>query len=96
MCSERWTRFYDRDNPSGKGDYKTLPYLRNENQGQICHNPTALDAKLVGTHIGYTQTGKNLKVDSRRGFWCSNTQNETKAIWIAKFGFAVPTSITRL
>ena len=74
VCNGRWTMFYDRDNPGGTGDFETLRELRNQNPGQICNNPIALDARLVGINTDYTRTEQTLNVNLMIGFWCVNAQ----------------------
>lgn len=56
MC---WTNWYDRDNPSGTGDWELLSNLRNENPGQICANPIAIEARTVDTNTPATMTGQD-------------------------------------
>ncbi|XP_023816898.1 cartilage intermediate layer protein 2-like [Oryzias latipes] len=34
-----WTEWFDRDNPSGSGDWELLSDLRKENPGKICETP---------------------------------------------------------
>ena len=46
-CDPTWTKFYNRDRPSGTGDWETLTSLRAENPGQICANPIAVEARLA-------------------------------------------------
>ena len=62
------TYFYD----DGDGEYETLLMLRHENPGEICVNPTAVDARVVGDQTHYSQTGQILTVDSKTGLECVN------------------------
>ncbi|XP_037541095.1 cartilage intermediate layer protein 1-like [Nematolebias whitei] len=39
-----WTRWFNRDFPSGQGDWETLEKLRKEYPGQICLKPLDIQA----------------------------------------------------
>ena len=54
-----WTKWYDRDNPSGTGDWEPLSDLRNENPGEICANPIAIESKTVDTGTPAATTGQD-------------------------------------
>ena len=58
----------------GDGEYETLLMLRHENPVEICVNPTAVDARVVGDQTHYSQTGQILTVDSKTGLECVNDQ----------------------
>ena len=73
-CPGNWTDYYNRDLPSGMGDFETLASLRRENPGEICKYPIAVDARLVDDHTHYTLTGQNLNVDLELGFYCVNEE----------------------
>lgn len=45
--SECWTEWFDRDNPSGTGDWEHLSALRTENPGKICPNPVDIEAQTL-------------------------------------------------
>ncbi|XP_060115263.1 uncharacterized protein LOC132587077 [Heteronotia binoei] len=70
------TRWFDRDNPSGKGDYETLHNLRNEYPDEICPNPLSIEAEtLEGTPA--THTGQIFKpFNPTEGFACVNQDQE--------------------
>nr|XP_061797061.1 mucin-5AC-like [Nerophis lumbriciformis] len=67
-----WTSWFDRDNPSGTGDYETLSRLRKENPSKICDHPVKIEAKTTsGASIG--STGNVIRVsDTIKGFICQN------------------------
>ncbi|CAK8673065.1 unnamed protein product [Clavelina lepadiformis] len=71
-CQGRWTRWYDRDNPSGTCDCETLSDLRRENPHQICSSPSALDARLKGTEDRFDPYQPNISADTNDGFRCKN------------------------
>lgn len=43
-CKTPW---FDRDDPSGKGDYENLQSLQKENPNKICSNPTACEVQTT-------------------------------------------------
>ena len=58
----------------GGGDYENLVWLRIENSHEICVNPTAVDARVVGNHTHYSQTGQTLTINPQIGLKCENDQ----------------------
>ncbi|XP_068199058.1 uncharacterized protein [Antennarius striatus] len=67
-----WTDWYDRDNPSGTGDWETLSNLRAENPGKICPKPVEIEARsLLGVPAGATGDVIH-KNDVLYGFVCRN------------------------
>ncbi|XP_035668107.1 retinoschisin-like [Branchiostoma floridae] len=69
-----WTRWFDRDDTSGTGDAELLSYLRQENPGQICSGPSAIQARVRGTHVQASQTGEQFdSYDKEVGFYCINS-----------------------
>lgn len=42
-----WTDWFDRDDPSGTGDWETLSSLRTKYPGKICPKPIDIEAKTV-------------------------------------------------
>ncbi|XP_070578630.1 mucin-5AC-like [Ptychodera flava] len=72
-CSGTWTSFYDRDDPSGTGDWEDLANLRRENAGAICRDPLAVYAETVDG-VSASETGENFEsYDTEDGFICRNT-----------------------
>ncbi|XP_036941600.1 cartilage intermediate layer protein 2-like isoform X2 [Acanthopagrus latus] len=69
-----WTRWYDRDDPSGTGDWEPLSNLRSENPGQICDNPLYIEAVTTGNNpVLATSTGQTFHVfNPTVGFVCRN------------------------
>lgn len=56
-----WTRWLNRDNPGGTGDFETLRDHRRENPDIVCANPTAVECRVI-------KTGQPVKtVQTRRG-----------------------------
>lgn len=46
-AAECWTDWFDRDDPSGSGDWETLYNLRKENPGKICPTPQGIEATTL-------------------------------------------------
>merc|ERR1712002_24673 len=72
-CNVYWTKFYDRDNPSGKGDWETINDLRNQYPGQTCDNPIAVEGRLTnGSPISVS--GNYVELSTTAGLICRNNQ----------------------
>ncbi|XP_075940155.1 uncharacterized protein LOC142941915 [Anarhichas minor] len=68
-----WTNWYDRDNPSGTGDWELLYYLRRQYPGQICNNPLHIQAVTTYGNIPATLTGDVIYISNpTQGFACRN------------------------
>ncbi|XP_078603178.1 uncharacterized protein LOC144877147 [Branchiostoma floridae x Branchiostoma japonicum] len=69
-----WTRWFDRDDPSGTADSELLSDLRQENPGEICSGPAAVQARVRATHVAANQTGQQFESYGKAvGFLCRNT-----------------------
>ncbi|KAI3364244.1 hypothetical protein L3Q82_011047, partial [Scortum barcoo] len=53
-----WSKWYDRDNPSGTGDWEHLSSLRAENPGEICDYPLYIKAVTTDTMTPAINTGE--------------------------------------
>uniref|UniRef100_A0AAQ5YLS3 WxxW domain-containing protein n=1 Tax=Amphiprion ocellaris TaxID=80972 RepID=A0AAQ5YLS3_AMPOC len=60
--------WFDRDDPSGSGDWETLSDLRKENPGMICRNPFAIDVQSLDGESGDVF----YRNDPKTGFVCRN------------------------
>ncbi|XP_031698658.1 cartilage intermediate layer protein 1-like [Anarrhichthys ocellatus] len=56
VSSSCWTEWFDRDDPSGTGDWETLFHLHMANPGKICPNPLAIQVQTL-TGLTVAQTG---------------------------------------
>ena len=72
----RWTRFFDRDNPSGSGDYETLRGINRENPRSACSNPTAVECRLKNSRSGNQKSKQVVTVDTTRGCVCENRRQQ--------------------
>ncbi|XP_070705993.1 cartilage intermediate layer protein 2 [Pempheris klunzingeri] len=71
FCGVCWTKWYDRDNPSGTGDWETLSNLKKENPGQICDTPLYIEAVTTDTMTPAISTGEILHIyNPTQGFAC--------------------------
>ncbi|XP_017267251.1 cartilage intermediate layer protein 1 isoform X2 [Kryptolebias marmoratus] len=75
---QAWTQWFDRDDPSGSGDWENLADLRKENPGKICRDPRDIEAvTLSGLSVG--QAGEAiLMYDTTSGFVCRNIDQPDK------------------
>ncbi|CAB1445194.1 unnamed protein product, partial [Pleuronectes platessa] len=68
-----WTNWYDRDLPSGTGDWETLSDLKKENPGEICDSPMYIEAVTNDTMTPATSTRENFShYNPSEGFVCQN------------------------
>ncbi|CAL8392275.1 unnamed protein product [Arctogadus glacialis] len=73
-----WTEWFDRDNPSGTGDWETLRELRIQYPGSICDEPLYIEAVTVDTMTPALATGQNFFIfNPTTGFVCRNS-DQTK------------------
>ncbi|KAK7882738.1 hypothetical protein WMY93_028912 [Mugilogobius chulae] len=69
-----WTGWFDRDDPSGTGDWETLADLRRQYPGRICDRPLAIEA-LTTAGASVASTGNVISVyDTVSGFVCENSK----------------------
>ncbi|GLD70125.1 cartilage intermediate layer protein 2-like protein, partial [Lates japonicus] len=72
-----WTKWYDRDNPSGTGDWELLSDLRKENPGQICEHPLYIEAQTTDTSTPASSTGQTFLIfNPTEGFVCRNADQK--------------------
>lgn len=45
-----WTEWFDRDDPTGKGDWETLDDLYSENLGKLCNSPLYIEVQTTDGH----------------------------------------------
>ncbi|XP_055515432.1 uncharacterized protein LOC129711657 [Leucoraja erinacea] len=88
-CKTDW---FDRDNPSGFGDYELLTNLRSENPGQICMDPIACEVETT-SGIPASQTGENIaSCNASTGFFCVNSNQRDGACQDYRIRFTCPES----
>ncbi|XP_073349348.1 uncharacterized protein [Pagrus major] len=90
-----WTKWYDRDDPSGTGDWELLSNLRSENPGQICDNPLSIEAVTTGSNpLQASSTGETFHVyNPTVGFVCRNKDQRSDSCRDYKVRFGCPCSV---
>lgn len=58
---ECWTDWFDRDNPSGSGDWEILSALRKEYPEKICKNPLQIEVQTT-SGVSVASTGNVIAV----------------------------------
>lgn len=56
FCPECWTDWFDRDKPSGTGDWEVLSALNNAYPEKICINPLQIEVQTT-SGISVAATG---------------------------------------
>ncbi|XP_019129399.2 uncharacterized protein LOC104928634 [Larimichthys crocea] len=74
FCHGCRTRWFDVDNPTGKGDYETLIQVQMTYPKEVCSQPVAIEAMTV-SGVPAHKTGEVFQVyDASRGFFCMNAE----------------------
>ncbi|XP_038134652.1 LOW QUALITY PROTEIN: cartilage intermediate layer protein 2-like [Cyprinodon tularosa] len=92
-CAETvcWTKWYDRDNPSGSGDWETLRSLQNEYKGEICNTPHYIEAVTTDTLTPAIYTGENFYAyNPTVGFVCRQEDQKDRTCKDYKVRFGCP------
>ncbi|XP_031178117.2 cartilage intermediate layer protein 2-like isoform X2 [Sander lucioperca] len=90
FCKVCWTKWYNRDAPSGTGDWENLINLRTENPGQICDHPLSIEAVTTDTLTPAISTGQTFISNPTDGFVCRNTDQKSGACRDYKVRFGCP------
>ncbi|XP_055003817.1 mucin-5B-like [Boleophthalmus pectinirostris] len=86
-----WTAWYDRDNPSGTGDWELLSDLKKLHPNEICETPLHIDVRTVGSNLPLTVTGQVLHIYSpTEGFACRNEDQTGRGCRDYKVRFGCP------
>nr|XP_019934148.1 PREDICTED: mucin-5AC-like [Paralichthys olivaceus] len=86
-----WTKWYDRDNPSGTGDWESLSDLRRQDPKGICDRPLYIDVVTTDTNTPFTSTGQTHYVYSpTQGFVCRNQDQAGRRCHDYKVRFGCP------
>ncbi|KAJ7306489.1 hypothetical protein JRQ81_009844 [Phrynocephalus forsythii] len=84
------TRWFDRDNPSGVGDFETLVDLRKEYPGLICLQPIGIEAQTLDGAPA-SSTGQTFNpYNTADGFACVNAQQKAGPCKDYKVRFICP------
>lgn len=88
--SDCWTQWFDRDDPSGTGDWETLQALQQENPGKICDKPLQIEV-LTMSGLPVSSTGDVIHVSNTvTGFICKNSDQKKKKCSDYKVRFRCP------
>uniref|UniRef100_A0A672II87 WxxW domain-containing protein n=1 Tax=Salarias fasciatus TaxID=181472 RepID=A0A672II87_SALFA len=72
-----WTKWYNRDRPSGSGDWELLSNLREQYPGQICAKPLKLEVVTTDTMTPASSTGEIFFLNNpTQGFVCKNSDQK--------------------
>uniref|UniRef100_A0A8C6SP33 WxxW domain-containing protein n=1 Tax=Neogobius melanostomus TaxID=47308 RepID=A0A8C6SP33_9GOBI len=86
-----WTDWFDRDNPTGKGDFEILIELHKENPGKICNNPLQIQVLTTGGQP-VSSTGEIIDTsDTEKGFICKHSDQKNGRCSDYKVRFLCPT-----
>ncbi|KAK6180683.1 hypothetical protein SNE40_008688 [Patella caerulea] len=87
----RWTRYYNRDLPTGTGDYETLSLINKENPyARVCTDPIAIDVRVTRTNRPFQTSGENVCLAPNLGFSCVDAQQPDKQCQDYKIRFCCP------
>ncbi|KAJ8258096.1 hypothetical protein GJAV_G00193120 [Gymnothorax javanicus] len=90
FCSECKTQWFDRDDPSGTGDYEDLSRLRKKYPGQICLKPIAIEAQTLSGEPA-SETGESFRsYDATYGFACVNADQKSRKCQDYRVRFTCP------
>ncbi|KAF7709725.1 cartilage intermediate layer protein 1-like [Silurus meridionalis] len=85
-----YTQWFDRDNPSGVGDYETLVHLRAEYPQKICNKPLTIQAATL-TGVPAESIGQVFQAyDTITGFGCANSEQNEGCCLDYKVRFGCP------
>ncbi|MCP5016989.1 MAG: hypothetical protein GY938_17235 [Ketobacter sp.] len=70
-----WVGWFDRDNPSGTGDWELTDLILLANGEKMCKNPTEIQARVKGSNVLAEDTGQNFLMYNLQGFVCRNQDN---------------------
>ncbi|XP_017267560.1 cartilage intermediate layer protein 2 [Kryptolebias marmoratus] len=86
-----WTKWFNRDNPGGPGDWETLEKLRAEYPGQICRRPLDIEAVTAARHIPAEITQQKFYAyNTKTGFICRNQDQKQDMCFDYKVRFRCP------
>ncbi|XP_017267274.1 cartilage intermediate layer protein 2-like [Kryptolebias marmoratus] len=86
-----WTQWYDRDNPSGTGDWETLSALRRRYGDEICKEPLYIEAVTTDELTPAANTRQNFHIyNPTTGFVCRNKDQKVGNCMDYKVRFGCP------
>ncbi|XP_034058682.1 cartilage intermediate layer protein 1-like [Gymnodraco acuticeps] len=86
-----WTDWFDRDNPSGSGDWELLKDLKKEIHGNICEYPLHIKVVTTDTMTPAISTGQTFYTfHPTQGFVCRNKDQSKDMCRDYKVSFLCP------
>jgi hypothetical protein len=76
----RWTKWLNRDRPSGFGDFELLQGFRTDTPPPVCADPIGIECRTVGTHISHTARGETYRCEVSLGGECRNANQSDARI----------------
>nr|XP_039253210.1 cartilage intermediate layer protein 1-like [Styela clava] len=77
-CKGKWTEWFNRDHPSGSGDYEDLQQIIIESKGgtlyYICSNPTVVHARALNPERPWQYANENVHISTQIGIYCKNRE----------------------
>jgi hypothetical protein len=67
-----WTQWFDRDNPSGSGDWETLSDFLQQLPGEVCSVPTGVECRETNGN-GLNVSQETVTCSTQSGFICQNS-----------------------
>ncbi|XP_017273767.1 cartilage intermediate layer protein 2-like [Kryptolebias marmoratus] len=86
-----WTRWFNRDRASGKGDWESLKLLREDYPGEICRRPVDIQAVTARGETPAEQTKQKFYAyNTNSGFICRNQDQKRGRCFDYKVRFRCP------
>ncbi|XP_048097017.1 uncharacterized protein si:dkey-205h13.2 [Alosa alosa] len=90
FCQGCRTRWFDLDDPTGRGDYETFRQLQIAFPEAVCSQPVAIEA-MTTSGVPALQTGDTFQVyDATHGFACVNAEQGGRRCQDYKVRFTCP------
>ncbi|CAL9692704.1 unnamed protein product [Knipowitschia caucasica] len=84
-----WTKWLDRDDPSGEGDFETLADLLEESPDDVCPEPVDVEALTLAGETP-AAAGDTVVMNVNEGFYCKNKDQKDKKCNDYKVRFSCP------
>lgn len=70
----KWTKWLNRDRPSGVGDFEALTHFIAENEA--CDNPKEVECRTRGAGVPWNETGLDYSCTTEKGGICLNAKQK--------------------
>ncbi|XP_037553114.1 cartilage intermediate layer protein 2 [Nematolebias whitei] len=86
-----WTNWFNRDKPTGTGDYEDLLSLQKAFPGQICSRPADIEAQTADDEVLAERTHQQFYAyNTRLGFICRNKDQKNERCFDYEVRFKCP------